>query len=207
MGQTSHREQLIQGAIRCLQAKGYARTTARDIVAASDANLASIGYHFGSKEALLTEALLRVLLERNRHLGRTTLSAEHASPLDRMTTLFVAVRKIFERHRPLLVAFVEAMAQAEHSTELRAQMAAHYREGRRATAEMIRSSLGPAAERLHTDPEVMASFVMAALDGLVLQWLLDPADTPSGDALVTSLAEWMALALDHDIVPSDQSVS
>ena len=30
--------------------------TARDIVAASGANLASIGYHFGSKEALLSAA-------------------------------------------------------------------------------------------------------------------------------------------------------
>lgn len=55
-----HREDLLEGAKRCLLEKGYARTTARDIVAASGANLASIGYHYGSKEALLNEAFLAV---------------------------------------------------------------------------------------------------------------------------------------------------
>ena len=39
-----HREDLLEGAKRCLYEKGYARTTARDIVAASGTNLASIGY-------------------------------------------------------------------------------------------------------------------------------------------------------------------
>ncbi|NHW87893.1 helix-turn-helix transcriptional regulator, partial [Escherichia coli] len=44
-----HRERLLAGARNCLYERGYTRTTARDIVAASDTNLASIGYHFGSK--------------------------------------------------------------------------------------------------------------------------------------------------------------
>ena len=52
-----HREALLEGARTCLEEKGYARTTARDIVAASGTNLASIGYHFGSKESLLNEAI------------------------------------------------------------------------------------------------------------------------------------------------------
>jgi len=55
--QPSSRDQLLEGALLCLQTKGYARTTARDIAAASGANLASIGYHFGSKEGLLNAAV------------------------------------------------------------------------------------------------------------------------------------------------------
>lgn len=58
-----HREDLLEGAKRCLLEKGYARTTARDIVAASGTNLASIGYHYGSKEALLNLAFLKVTEE------------------------------------------------------------------------------------------------------------------------------------------------
>ena len=65
MAQPSHRDQLVKGAIKCLQTKGYARTTARDIATASGANLASIGYHFGSKEALLNEAMIRLFSRRN----------------------------------------------------------------------------------------------------------------------------------------------
>ncbi len=54
-----HREDLLAGARRCLEKRGYARTTARDLVAESGTNLASIGYHFGSKEALMNEAVAR----------------------------------------------------------------------------------------------------------------------------------------------------
>src|SRR5690606_38768776 len=53
IGGMGQRQDLLAGAKRCIAEKGYSRTTARDIPAASGANLAAIGYHFGSKEALL----------------------------------------------------------------------------------------------------------------------------------------------------------
>ena len=69
MPQISHRDQLLEGAIECLRTKGYARTTARDIAHAANGNLASIGYHFGSKEALLNEAITRACDEWTTRLG------------------------------------------------------------------------------------------------------------------------------------------
>src|SRR5438309_9834748 len=127
MAQRSNRDQLIKGAMKCLRTKGYARTTARDIAKASDANLASIGYHFGSKEELLNEAMIRIFKRRNWRVGESTLVSQDASPLERLTALFRAAGEVFDAPRPLFVAFVEAIAQAEHSNELREQMAAHYR--------------------------------------------------------------------------------
>ena len=56
-----HREDLLVGAVRCLREKGYAHTTARDIVAASGTNLASIGYHYGSTKALLNAAVITAM--------------------------------------------------------------------------------------------------------------------------------------------------
>ena len=53
-----HKEDLLAGAKKCLVELGYAKTTARDSVKASHTNLASIGYHFGSKDALLTQAMM-----------------------------------------------------------------------------------------------------------------------------------------------------
>ena len=194
MAQVSNREELVKGAIECLQTKGYARTTARDIAASSGANLASIGYHFGSKDALLDEALIRICVERTAHLGEITLSAETASPLERLTTAFEAVQELFDEHRPLLVAFVEAMAQVERSEHLRTRLASHYRDARRAVAEYTRASLGPAAGHMRTDPQVFASFLIAVFDGLVLQWLLDSNDVPPGNELVASMVETLALS-------------
>ena len=51
-----HREQLLEAARRLLVERGSARITARDLVAESGTNLASIGYHFGSKVTRLVIA-------------------------------------------------------------------------------------------------------------------------------------------------------
>lgn len=56
-----HREDLLEGAKRCLLEKGFLRTTARDIVKESGTNLASIGYHYGSKDALLAQAYVSLV--------------------------------------------------------------------------------------------------------------------------------------------------
>src|ERR671931_1551368 len=53
-----HRAALLEGAIECIQEKGYTRTTARDIVAASGSHLPSINYYYGSKDTLMDEALV-----------------------------------------------------------------------------------------------------------------------------------------------------
>ena len=198
MAQPSHRDQLLKGAIKCLQTKGYAHTTARDIAAASGANLASIGYHFGSKEALLNEAMIRLFTRRNWRVGESTFAEEDATPLERLRATFIAAGEVFQAPRLLFVSFVEAIAQAGRSEEVREQLAAHYRDARRATADSVRAMFGPAAERLGGDPDVMASLVMGLFDGLVLQWLLEPGAVPSGDELITALVDIMTLALEED---------
>src|SRR3989442_12667206 len=119
MAQPSHRDQLIKGAIKCLRTKGYARTTARDIATASGANLASIGYHFGSKEALLNEAMIRLFTRRNWRVGDSAFAEEDATPLNRLRATFVAAGKVLEAPRPLFISFAEAIAQAGRSEEVR----------------------------------------------------------------------------------------
>jgi AcrR family transcriptional regulator len=195
MAQPSHRDRLLDGAIECLRTKGYSRTTARDIATAADANLASIGYHFGSKEALLNEAIIRTFEEWTTRLGEAALAGEDNSPLGQMGTSWVAMLSSFEGMRPVLVGFVEAVGQSAWSEELREQLAAHYTRVRMAVTEMVSSSLGAAAEAAGADPKVVASFLIAVSDGLMLQWLLDPEETPSGEELVATLGVALDAAL------------
>jgi AcrR family transcriptional regulator len=69
MPQRSNRQRLIEGTLRCLERLPPERITARAIAAESGANLASIGYHFGSMDAgalvlsLFHGLLLQVLLD------------------------------------------------------------------------------------------------------------------------------------------------
>ena len=194
MAQPSNREQLVEGAIKCLQTKGYANTTARDITTASGANLASIGYHFGSKEALLNEAMIRLFSRRNWRVGKKTKAASNATPLARLRAMFTAVDDVFKAPRPLFVSFVEAIAAAGRSNELRAQLAAHYRDARHAIADTV-SSMSATGGASTEEDEVTAVLLMALFDGLALQWLLDPAAMPKVDKLVDALVRITSPAL------------
>jgi AcrR family transcriptional regulator len=193
MARANHRDQLLQGAIECLRTKGYARTTARDIAAAADASLASIGYHFGSKDALLNEAIARTSQEWTIRLGEAAFAGSNASPLEQITAAWVGARASFDELRPVLTGFIEALAQSAWSEDLREQLAAHRREIRRAVTDMVGASLGESAAEVGADPKVVATFVIAVVDGLVVQWLLDPEEIPDGEELVASW--WPALRL------------
>jgi AcrR family transcriptional regulator len=52
-----NREDLLAGARKVILERGLAKVTARDIAGAAGVSLAAIGYHFGSKDRLIAEAI------------------------------------------------------------------------------------------------------------------------------------------------------
>jgi AcrR family transcriptional regulator len=180
----SHRDRLLEAARECLGDKGYARTTARDLVAASGTNLASIGYHFGSKEALLNEAIGEVFVEWTQEVMQVVREAPADDPVERLVAGWRAMLDRTEANRALITSNMEALAQVARSPELRETMADAYERCRTAIAETVLESAPPGTE--HHTP-VIASFIMAVVDGITAQWLIDPERAPSGEQLEESL--------------------
>ena len=180
-----HRQQLLTAARQLLEDKGYAHITARDLVAASGTNLASIGYHFGSKAGLLNAALGIVFEEWVTQLAEIALAEPPVSPIERAHRTWAALLDNLHGRRALLVSFFEAMAQAERNPELREQLAGMYRTVRARVSQIV-------AQGLDTDPDdprctAVASWVIAVCDGLSLQWLLDPTASPASPDLLNGL--------------------
>ena len=190
----SHRELLLDAARRLVKERGYSRVSARDLVAASGTNLGSIGYHFGSKEALLQEAVGQLFDEWTEHLGRVALADEAMAPLDRVITTWRTMLDEFPAIRALFLADLEAIAASEHSPALRTLVADHYAASRRAVAEMVRQAL-PGAEQQGVDAEAVGAFLLAVADGLMLQHLIDPERAPSAERLDEALGAALALAV------------
>jgi AcrR family transcriptional regulator len=193
-----HREALLAGARRCLLEQGYARTTARDLVAASGTNLSSIGYHFGSKQALLNEAMQQCFDEYIAQIAQIVFADPGATPLQRVRASWEAMVNTLEQYRPLRMAFVEALAQAERVPELRAQLAECYERARTTVADMVRASVEGLSE---ATARQVASFLIAVHHGLQTQWLLDPQHAPTPDDLMTALEIALPAALSTDPSP------
>lgn len=182
-----NREDLLAGARRCLEEKGWARTTVRDIAAASGASMAAIGYHFGSREALLNAALVEALDDWGTQVGRTlgTFGASTATPAERYEAMWDAVIGSFSAHRTLLLASVEALVQAEHSPGLRGHLADGQEQGRRGLAAILAGAEESTVD--DTTARTLGAVQMALLTGLMSQWLTDPDRTPTGADVVAGL--------------------
>src|ERR1700729_1335801 len=121
----SHREDLLAGAVRCLREKGYAHTTARDIVAASGTNLASIGYHYGSTRALLNAAVLKALDEFGEQMAQAmgTGAAAGETTLERFERFWAAVIDSFATNRQVWLATFDIFTVAQRDPEVHAAVA------------------------------------------------------------------------------------
>ena len=105
----------------------------------------------------------------------------------------------FAEHRPLIVAFVEALAQSVRSDELRSQLADIYEESRAAVARLVEASLGE-TDVAEDQLRAVASFMIAVCDGLMLQWLVDPKRAPSGADVTAGLDAALAAAFAGTLV-------
>lgn len=183
-----NREALLDGAMLCLYEKGYARTTVRDITAAAGGvSMAAIGYHFGSREALLNAAIFAAIDQWGEEIARALAASADpdASPAERAEAVWTEMIASFDRHRKLWVATHEAFLQTEHSPELRQQLAAGQREGRRGLAASVAGV--PEDDVDARTVRTLGSVQMALLSGVMMQWLLDPAHAPSGQDIVAGL--------------------
>ncbi|HEY8828250.1 MAG TPA: TetR/AcrR family transcriptional regulator [Jatrophihabitantaceae bacterium] len=183
-----HREQLLAAARRLLEQRGYAHITARDLVAESGTNLASIGYHFGSKAALLNTAIESAFEDWTDQLASLVMADPAATPIQRGMATWVAVLESLPARRPILASYVEALAQAQREPGLRAQLAEHYRRARGRVAELVAESLADGTPADDPRCRAIATFVIAVCDGLSVQWLLDPEHSPDGEELMSGLA-------------------
>jgi AcrR family transcriptional regulator len=188
----SNRDTLLEAAKELLRTKGYARITARDLVAVSGANLSSIGYHFGSKEDLLTLAFDELFDEWTVYLTSAAAADPAMSPLERMGASWRRMLAEMPEQEPLLLAFVESVGPSVRSPALRAKLAQHYARTRAAVAASVRDSLGDAPG---VDPEVIAAYLIAVHDGFMLQFLADPSGLPTGERLLEALGAALTHAL------------
>jgi AcrR family transcriptional regulator len=68
--QAATKQAVFNAAERLFALNGFQNVSVRDITAEAGVNLASVNYHFGSKDALLVEIFRRRTAELNRERAR-----------------------------------------------------------------------------------------------------------------------------------------
>jgi AcrR family transcriptional regulator len=161
--QRSNRDALVEGALRCLERLPPERVTARTIAEESGANLASIPYHFGSKDELVTEA---AILGLDRWLEEIDAAMEESRGRSRLDLATDAMERTRRAHGGLARGFAAALVRGQHDPRLEARLA----EGFRATRPRVAELLGLGRDQAGEDA---AGLVHSMFVGLLLQQLLN----------------------------------
>lgn len=187
-----NRGALLRGARTCLDERGYARTRARDVASAAGVSTAAIGYHFGTTDSLLIEALLNGLEEWSAVLDQSLAALPDAELPEHLSNVYRCVVQSFEGYRGVLAASFELMAQADEKEQIRQQL--------RRAVEHARASLVGQVLRINADADqvhVFGTAGYAMLSGLIVQWLVDPDNLPTPEMVSAQLLRWNAMGTER----------
>ncbi|MGW2820770.1 TetR/AcrR family transcriptional regulator [Streptomyces sp. NPDC001443] len=199
-----HREELLEGAKRCLLQKGFVRTTARDIVKESGTNLASIGYHYGSKDALLVQAYISLIEE----MGDSSDPGSGSDPgpgwgagggasappgsLERFQEVWGNIIRSVPHSRAVWLLSFELILQGDQLPEVRKLLAAAQEQGRSGILPLFN---GVPEEQLDGESvDTEGRFYQTLLNGLMVQWVFDPDTATSAEQLTEGLRRVLAAA-------------
>lgn len=184
-----NREDLLAGAQRAIRERGAARVTARDIAREAGVSLAAIGYHFGSKDELVTAALMEAVGDGiGDGMEEIVLETASLPLLDGFARLWERMPAVFEENREALLASLENTVRMLRQADGANAMADGVARGHVGLAEQLRAARPELDEE---DVEVIAKLDFALAQSLGIMWLLNPSSLPTGPELaraVTALA-------------------
>lgn len=182
-----NREDLLAGARKAILEQGLAKVTARDIATAAGVSLAAIGYHFGSKDRLVTEALTEgVGSGIGDRMGDAIRSAGDSRPLyDTLGRTWDQMVAILGDHREDLMLTLENLVRIARAEDSRHYMAE--------ASEHAYADLAAALRETHPDlppaqAHALAKLLFTLFQGIAMLWLAAPsAELLDGDDLTLAV--------------------
>ncbi|WP_019926637.1 TetR/AcrR family transcriptional regulator [Nocardia sp. BMG111209] len=168
-----NREDLLAGARKAILERGLAKVTARDIASAAGVSLAAIGYHFGSKDRLVTEAVLEAM---GTEIGDDfeeviRVAATGRAPAESLAPTMDGLLGILEQNRDQLLLGMENGMVASRSPETQVYMAEATERACSELAVSLRESFPDLAEE---DALAVAKFYFTMFQGIAVMWLIAP---------------------------------
>ena len=182
-----NREDLLAGARKVIAERGVAKATAREIAAEAGVSLAAIGYHFGSKDRLVTEALVEALgTGLGDDLEALVLEGKGKPLLDGFAAMWNDMPAVFAANRESLLASLENSVRVLRDPEASKHLSDASAEGYRGMADNLRL-VHP--ELPDEQIQAIAKLDFVLVQSLGILWLLSPdGDVPTGDDLALAVS-------------------
>ena len=211
MSAEERRHALIEAAIAVMKREGVANTSTRDIVAEADMQIGVFHYCFESKEQLVRAVMDRISQRSYSAVGGVLGDVEpgpeliHAAvmaywrhiqsdPNEHLLTYELTTHALRNLRVEPGVGTADVVSRAKQSqdTEVPDAAQAQYRGYLTGMTDLLSAMAQVCEVEFRTEISAMARLVLAAVEGITLQWLVDADDAAaqSSLALLADILVW-----------------
>jgi AcrR family transcriptional regulator len=170
------RAMILETAMKLFARKGVNATKMADIAAGAGIGKGTIYEYFPTKEAIFLAGFEQFYLEMQKALS--AIAASSLSPPEKLEKLlFLSIDFLIKENpdfaRVIMEFWAEGIRREENDEALTLNLKKIYAHYREIFADIIEA--GIKQEMFHPlPPDTLASLLIGTLDGLYLQWFLDP---------------------------------
>ncbi len=169
----SRRGEILAAAMRVFEASGYSATTVDAIAEAAGVAKGSIYNYFPSKQELFQQIFTDAMaVTEEEALGILAEPISAPAKITRLLDYWFSRLSYYRRIGRLVLEFWVAAAR-EQQGQLAVTFAENYSQWRQRLAGILRQGIEEGAFRQGLQTEVAASLIMAVLDGIEVQLILD----------------------------------
>jgi TetR/AcrR family acrAB operon transcriptional repressor len=188
--ESQHR--VLDAAIVVLAERGVTATSIQDIATEAGLSKGAVHYHFDNKEELLVQVLDRCCAIVEMRVR--SVFEEPGLPMERVRRAIVEMWTLRRDGAPEFRVLAELHVLARQNATIREAFGAAYRQSRAQIVEIGFKRLLEMGVRPKVSTDVGARLLLATLDGLAMQHMVDPVETGDEAELLRAL-EATAIAL------------
>lgn len=164
------KSQIVKATVECIAKHGYHNFSMQDVARTAGVSKGIIHYYFLNKDELMMSVLARVAGDIEK-----MLTAEMAGIDDPARKLEIFIQVCFDVVRSTREYYqvnMDFWTQINQKSDVREVIAKHYASFREQASAVLQAGVDAGAFR-DMNVEAYASYIIAVVDGMSLQWLFD----------------------------------
>lgn len=182
------RSQILEAALRCFAHQGYHQTTMEDIVEESGLSKGTLYWYYESKKEIFVSVMENWLGKWGKSLGESFSPQD--PPAEKLRKLNQAMIRSGLELRDLLPVVLEFWSHAMQDETIKEMLRAMFEEYGSLISGILQEGITKGEFR-EANVHHLASILVAAYDGLLFQWMLNPETFPWPEVATTLIETFL----------------
>ena len=182
------KDQIVRATVECITKHGYHHFSMQDVATTAGVSKGIIHYYFLNKDDLMLSVLDRVAGDIERVLAEEMSSIDN--PIEKLKIFVSVAANVVRSTKEYYQVNMDFWTQINQKKEVRQIISSHYAKFRETCASVIREGIDRNLFK-EVNANLYASYIIAIVDGISIQWLFDETVYDHGDMIDISINQIM----------------